>query len=374
MAKPGLSNVVTTQTFQTWLDTTNDIVDIIKSDAMTASALGDTATGNSILLGNFTANNITAFDLLRVDSISPKPGTLSVGFNSPINVSSSTQTAATLISANGPRVNYSSGPVIWRTGFEDTANSNFIIDTGVGARKLVLTPGGNLTVAGTINALGGVVVVGNITGDLVGNVTGTVSSISNHTTDALAEGPNNQYFTNARARNSISAGTGIVYDSATGVISAVVNASTVRGFLSAGTGVTYSSTTGVISIGQAVATTSNVAFNNINATGAIIANGDITAFASSSDIRKKENIMKIESALEKVLQINGYTYNFKGDDRKLTGVIAQELEKVLPEAVYEIEDEEYGTSKAVRYGNIVGLLIEAIKELTKEVEELRNAS
>jgi hypothetical protein len=372
MAKPGLSNIATTQTFQTWLDTTNDIIDIMKTDAMTASALGDTASGNSTLLGNFTANTITAFDLLRVDSVSPKPGTLSIGFNSPINISSSSQTAATLISANGPRVNYSSGPVIWRTGFEDTANSNFTIDTGVGTRKLLLTPAGNLTVAGTMTAPGGI--TGNLTGNVTGNVTGTVSSLSNHTTDGLTEGSSNLYFTTARARNSISAGTGITYDPVTGVISAVVNAGSVRGYLSAGTGVTYNNTTGVISIGQAVGTSSNVTFNNINAGGNIVAVGDVTAFSSTSDIRKKENIVKIENALEKVLQISGYTYNFKGDDTKLAGVIAQELEAVLPEVIYEIEDEELGRSKAVRYGNIVGLLIEAIKDLKKEVEDLKNGN
>jgi hypothetical protein len=110
----------------------------------------------------------------------------------------------------------------------------------------------------------------------------------------------------------------------------------------------------------------------ITSTGAISSNGDITAFAGSSDIRKKENIVRIDNALEKVLQIGGYTYNFKNDDRKITGVIAQELEQVLPEAVYEIDDEALGgKSKAVRYGNIVGLLIEAIKELKTELDEIK---
>jgi hypothetical protein len=112
----------------------------------------------------------------------------------------------------------------------------------------------------------------------------------------------------------------------------------------------------------------------ITSVGAITSDGDVTAFASSSDIRKKENIVKIDNALEKVLSVSGYTYNFIGDDRKLTGVIAQEIEKVLPGVVYEIDDEEFGKSKAVRYGNIVGLLIEAIKDLKAEIDELKNGS
>lgn len=384
MAKPGLSNIVTTQTFQTWLDTTNDIVDILKADAMTASALGDTTTGNATLLGNFTANNIVAFNLLRVDSISPKLGSSTVGFNSPISATSSTQTAATVISTNGPRINYSSGSSTWRTGFEDTTTNNFIIDNGAGTTKLSLTPTGNLTIAGTFNAIGGIVagaggLVGNLTGNVTGNVTGTVSSLSNHTTDNLTEGPNSLYFTNSRARNAISASGILSYDASTGVMS-LTNA-TVRGLLSAGTGVTYDNTTGVISIGQAVATTSNVSFANLNTSGTIVSvgaitsDGDITAFASSSDIRKKENIDRIENALDKVLRVGGYTYNFIGDDRRITGVIAQEIEEILPEAVYEIDDPQFGSqTKAVRYGNIVGLLIEAIKELKGELDSIRKSS
>ena len=384
MAKPGLSNIVTTQTFQTWLDTTNDIVDILKADAMTASALGDTTTGNATLLGNFTANNIVAFNLLRVDSISPKLGSSTVGFNSPISATSSTQTAATVISTNGPRINYSSGSSTWRTGFEDTTSNNFIIDNGAGTTKLSLTPTGNLTIAGTFNAIGGIVagaggLVGNLTGNVTGNVTGTVSSLSNHTTDNLAEGPNSLYFTNSRARNAISATGLLSYDASTGVMS-LTNA-TVRGLFSAGTGVTYDNTTGVISIGQAVATTSNVSFANLNTSGTIVSvgaitsDGDITAFASSSDIRKKENIDRIDNALDKVLRVGGYTYNFIGDDRRITGVIAQEIEEILPEAVYEIDDPQFGSqTKAVRHGNIVGLLIEAIKELKGELDSIRKSS
>jgi hypothetical protein len=368
------------------------MVDIMKADAMTASALGDTASGNSTLIGSFTANNIIAFDLLRVDSISPKLGSSTVGFNNPISVTSSTQTAATVISTNGARINYSSGSSTWRTGFEDTTTNNFIIDNGAGTTKLSLTPTGNLTIAGTFNAVGGIVagagglvgnltgnVTGNVTGNLTGNVTGTVSSLSNHTTDNLTEGTNSLYFTNARARNAISASGILSYDSSTGVMT--LTNSTVRGLLSAGTGVTYDNTTGIISIGQAVATTSNVTFANltttgtITSTGAISSNGDVTAFASSSDIRKKENINRIDNALERVLSVGGYTYNFIGDDRRITGVIAQEIETILPEAVYEIDDPKFGSkTKAVRYGNIVGLLIEAIKELKSELDSIKESS
>ena len=110
---------------------------------------------------------------------------------------------------------------------------------------------------------------------------------------------------------------------------------------------------------------------NITVSGTIIASNDITAFGSVSDINRKENIKPIENALNKVNSISGYTFNYKGDLTPMTGVIAQELEEVLPEVVYETEVDGEST-KAVRHGNIVGLLIEAIKELKSEVEELKS--
>ena len=106
-------------------------------------------------------------------------------------------------------------------------------------------------------------------------------------------------------------------------------------------------------------------------TGDITTIGDITAFGSFSDRRLKENIVKIKNPLDKILQISGYTFNYIGDDKPMTGVIAQEIEEVLPEVVYEAEAIDGTSAKAVRHGNIVGLLIEAIKELKAEVEELK---
>ncbi len=96
-------------------------------------------------------------------------------------------------------------------------------------------------------------------------------------------------------------------------------------------------------------------------TGNFTASGNITAY---SDERLKTNIETIPNALEKVNLLRGVTFN-KDGERGL-GVIAQEVEKILPEVV--IEGKEY---KSVAYGNIVGVLIEAIKELTKEVEDLK---
>jgi hypothetical protein len=102
--------------------------------------------------------------------------------------------------------------------------------------------------------------------------------------------------------------------------------------------------------------------------GNFISPGDVTAF---SDIRLKDNILPIDNALDKVSQINGITYTLKdsSDKKRHTGVIAQEVEKVLPEAVVYNNDDE--KTMSVAYGNMVGLLIEAIKELKQEIVELK---
>ena len=106
--------------------------------------------------------------------------------------------------------------------------------------------------------------------------------------------------------------------------------------------------------------------------GHLICNGNITAFGSTSDIKLKENIEVIPDALDKVKQLKGITFNYKKDGKVSTGLIAQDLEKVLPEAVYEASavDDDEDKHLAVRYGNTVGLLVEAIKELEARVKEL----
>lgn len=105
-------------------------------------------------------------------------------------------------------------------------------------------------------------------------------------------------------------------------------------------------------------------------TGNITATADITAY-HSSDKRLKDNIIPISSAIDKVKQIGGYEFDwnnkssFEGHD---VGVIAQEIESVLPEIVANRDD----GFKAVRYEKIVPLLIEAIKEQQLQIEELKS--
>ena len=107
--------------------------------------------------------------------------------------------------------------------------------------------------------------------------------------------------------------------------------------------------------------------STLHADGAITSNADITAFNSASDRKLKENIKRIDNAIDKVVSLSGYTFNYIGREEKMSGVLADEVESVLPEVVYEFD----GEYKAVRYGNMMGLIIEAIKDLKSDVDELK---
>jgi hypothetical protein len=96
--------------------------------------------------------------------------------------------------------------------------------------------------------------------------------------------------------------------------------------------------------------------------------GTITAtdFNSTSDINLKENIKTLNNALETVSTLRGVSFDWKETGKGSYGVIAQELEEILPDLV------KTGEVKSVNYSGLIGVLIEAVKELKKEVEELKN--
>jgi hypothetical protein len=96
--------------------------------------------------------------------------------------------------------------------------------------------------------------------------------------------------------------------------------------------------------------------------GNFTATGNVTAY---SDIKLKTNIETIDNALDKVSRMRGVMFTRKDTGAKGTGVIAQEIKEVLPEVVQD------GETLSVAYGNIVGVLIEAIKELKAEIEQLK---
>ena len=146
---------------------------------------------------------------------------------------------------------------------------------------------------------------------------------------------------------------------------------TARAAISGGTRIIYNSSTGRIDCiidSPAEVNLANLSNSGNNLSGSFTATGNITAY---SDERLKENVQTIENALDKVSQMRGVTYNYKSelnDGQRGTGVIAQEMQQVMPEVVEE------GQYLSVAYGNLVGVLIEAVKELQAEIKELKDAS
>jgi len=114
---------------------------------------------------------------------------------------------------------------------------------------------------------------------------------------------------------------------------------------------------------QALAGIDNTALTYNPSTGTLNA-GD---FVSSSDINLKENIKTIDDPIGKVDSLRGVNFNWKENGEYAMGVIAQEIEQIIPEVVSEANG-----VKGVNYGAVIGLLIEAIKEQKQQIDELRN--
>ena len=126
---------------------------------------------------------------------------------------------------------------------------------------------------------------------------------------------------------------------------------------------------GATSIGGGLTVTGDIA-----TTGVIRAGGDVIAF-NASDAKLKDNVSVITNAVDKISSIRGVTYEWNTEKQKEhegldVGVLAQEVEKILPSAVIEREN----GYKAVNYIKLIPLLIESIKELKAELNELKNLS
>jgi len=385
MAKPLITEIDTTQTFQNWLNKTNEMVGLFKDNALTASPTGDTTIGDATLTGDFTATNITVDTLLSADAIASATPSGTIEFQSqPDFVGTTATTAIFTYGASGAQVRFTDGSFSWDLGIEDTQDgANFIIDTGVDPVKFKLTPSGTLTVP-TLNVLGTLTAA---------NFSGGSSDFED--TDDLPEGDNNLYFSAARARAAFSAGSNIdiASDGTIAVendldvdqlrlngasdnayIDGTVEVSQPKGRLNVTFGGSSYSVANWdpsgLNVTGALTTTGAAEFGgNVEVTGNIQATGNLITAYSASDRALKENLDVIANPLDKVASVNGYTFNYIGNTERVSGVIAQEIESVLPEVVYDHQTRG-STYKAVRYDGIIPLLIEAIKELKERVEEL----
>jgi hypothetical protein len=219
---------------------------------------------------------------------------------------------------------------------------------------------GNLVVNGSISANN--LVSGSSQINLGGDLTGTAN--------------NAQIASGVIVNDDVNASAGIVYTKLNLNGSGIVSGSTqitksLQDVTSIG-----NTTSDSISITNSTASTSKttgalIVTGGIGTSGDVFAGGDVVAYASS-DRRLKDNIQPIQNPLQKINQIGGYSFEWNADKQDIYrgkdyGVIAQEIEEILPELV---ENRENGY-KAVKYDRLVSLLIEGIKDLSKQVEELQ---
>ena len=153
-------------------------------------------------------------------------------------------------------------------------------------------------------------------------------------------------------------------------------------------GAGFNDKTGGTSVKGFVGTTGNQNFGllvngsvraQLETDGDFHVDGDVYAFSGSvsSDIALKENINIVDNALDKVSKLRGVSFDWKREGKGSSiGLIAQDVEPILPELVSEAPTfgDSTDTHKTLNYNGIIGLLVESIKELKDEIQELKNAS
>ena len=314
----------------------------VNDGTLTITVDGDATTFTANQSGNSSVSITTSSDNFYVTGASYSGGTLTLSRNG--SLGDVTATGFLEIGVSSTTALAGNTTTITTTqASEISANTLKVSDTGVPA---LLSAGGSVEFNTDVTAAAVRLLIGAGTSNLAIGETSSTALAGDTTIPTLTS----QLTNNSGFLTSLS---GAVLTS---------GAQTVAGAKTFSSDLKVS--TGSIAVGN---------INNSTTDGRIDAANDVVAF-SSSDIRLKDNIKTIDNALDKVNSIQGIEFDWiekekvHGNSGHDVGVIAQEIEKVLPEVV-TTRDSGY---KAVKYEKIVPLLIEAIKELTNEVNKLKN--
>lgn len=489
-----IPQINTTDTFQVWLQRSNDVINELETTVLTASTIGDTTVGNATLIGSFTANNVSVSSLVRTNTIDTKVGNTSpISILGAVDFTSTSPVPITIKNSSGPRISVENNNIAWQVGLRGSSgtgtNAEFIIgvegsdfalrigaDGVVRANTIILTSDSSSTSSAVrssraIATNDGITGGGDFTADRTLGLTGNALSLHQLATTGIVARTATNTLTSRTISNgagiTVTDGNGVSGNPTIGVDSTVVRTTgdvSISGVKQFTSGILVgSSTSSQVSYGdvdiacspsnsandsmrinytspsnsffrtlnvyngkqQLIAafdgptssllvgastdsstqivnnqitaspnssslrsldlnyTTTNNAFRNVDIydgkevrfarfTGSsktLDVSGNITAFSTSisSDIRLKSNVSTIDNALQKVLELRGVRFDMMGKTQ--IGVIAQEVETVVPEVVDSTN--EY---KTVAYANLVGLLIEAVKELSQQVEQLKAKS
>jgi len=267
-------------------------------------------------------------------------------------------------SATEPSINF--GSEFGATGFYGTGNGAYIYTTMSGVDTYITTPyyiapvtakSGLLNLGHTSSRWGKVILSAG-TESAPAVVVGSAGS----NTGLYAEVDGKISFTNAGVKTAAIDSTGLT-------VVGAVNGAKFKAGLGSAADAAYKisangTSTGLYSEveGALTFTGAGVKTGGIDSVGNLTMVGNVTAY---SDIRLKEELNVITSALDKVQQLTGYTYTRKDNGERQTGLVAQDVQKVIPEAV--LEGPEY---LSVAYGNLMGLVVEAIKELNTKIDKL----
>ena len=349
-------------------------------------------SGQSSTIDHDQTTNFVANEHIDHSSVSITAGT---GLNGGGDLTS-TRTLNVDDDYKNTSLNAATGSYLTSSGsvaFSDiTSKPSYLVGNLVPGNNVTITSGSDtLTIEASAGGGGGGTISGSsqinhdATTGFVGNEHIDHSNVSITGTTGLSGG--GDITTNRQITLDVSSGTftgGVTAaNDALGVLSGSAQI-TAFGFVSSSVGDTLQQVTTAGATTNVATTFSNTTDSTSKTTGALIvggglgvnntinAGGDVIAFASS-DERLKDNIKPIENALDKVSQISGNTFDWNSEKQNIYngkdyGVIAQEIQKVMPELV-DTRDNGY---LAVKYDKIVPLLIESIKELKKEIEELKS--
>ena len=241
---------------------------------------------------------------------------------------------------------------------------------GLGVNAVQLT--GNQAIAGTKTFNNQIVASGGVQGNVNGNVTGSTGAFSGSAVVGGGNAPAVSFDVQTTGANALTSlfTTGLTdLNFRIGAMNGVTGgaAGTTQGklglfYLGTGEVATIDFLRGATSTdGSFAFRTSGINRATLDNSGNFVATGNITAF---SDSRLKKDLAQITDALNKVKFLTGYTYTRKDTGERQTGLIAQDVQMVMPEAVME------GEHLSVAYGNLMGLMVEAVKELAARVEKL----
>ena len=225
--------------------------------------------------------------------------------------------------------------------YDDADNT---LDFDVADFSITLT--GDVTGSGTVTNLGNVSFAATVADNSHNHTSGNISDFAEAVADTIG----------AMVTSNTETGISVTYQDADNTLDFALSADptiTLSGDVSGSGNMT--------NLGNV-----NIAVDVSSITGNLGVSGTVTAadFNTTSDISLKQNINVIDSALSKISQLNGYTFNWKNNDKEAVGIMAQEVEKVLPQIVATGED----GYKKVSYDSLIPLLIEAVKELSAKVK------